>query len=510
MKQENNKNIRSSVMGFLKEDSNFRLAFTGALLFASLNVIRIWFYVIAGILMIWGAGLFIYRMLYQGMIMRVRSRELIILFLSFAFLTIIIHAKSNFFVNFYYVCFMGVCFFHFYGIHAGRSRRKCISEVCILLDFVNIATTVMMTAGLVLLFIYPKGFSYGGDAFAIYESRFVGILFNANVTAFYALMSLIACNLLWMMKRSSGKLNAKWRVLYIVCGIINLLSLYITDSNASLLMLIIYLCFISFYVIFKGYKTGVVSFIFRIIAFLLAAVIICAVLVSTRTLVQQGVSKILSSVSPNVSISTGVTTKPNGNVVIKPDNRPKNSGFGHQNTNIDSGRFTIWRQSMMLFQEFPILGIGKANIVDYGVKYIGGLKYEDFHNGLITIAVSYGAVGLFLFMVLAVSVAKTMLKAVFRYRGENRRDGRVLMFLTAFCTGYVVYSTVEVALLVDIAYRVVIFWLMIGLATSYADSYERSALLEGSNIPERSRSIHRIAVYNYRLKKASRRLEKDV
>ena len=152
----------------------------------------------------------------------------------------------------------------------------------------------------------------------------------------------------------------------------------------------------------------------------------------------------------------------------------------------------------MLFTHFPVMGIGKANVVDYGNKYMGGLKYEDFHNGLITITVCYGAVGIIIFMVLAITIAKKMLKDIFRYRDENRRDGRVLMYITAFCTAYVVYSTVEVALLVDISYRVVIFWLLIGVATAYADSYERSALIKGENIPERSRSLHRIAAYNYR------------
>lgn len=489
------------ILSFLRNDANFRFAFTASLLLASLNVIRYCFYVIAGILMIWGAGLFIYRMIYRRMILRVRSRELIILFLGCAYLTIFLHIGSNFFSNFYYVSYMAFCFFHFYGMHAGRSRRKCISELCTLLDFINIVTTIMMIAGLILLFMYPKGFTFAGDAFAIFESRFVGILFNANVTAFYALMAFIFCNLLWVIKRVNGKINYKWRIIYIVCGIINLLSLFITDSNASLLLLIIYLCFVAFYIIFKGYKRGVLSMLFRIAALALAAIVISAVLVSSRTLVQQGVSVVLKNISANTSpsISTGVTTKPNGNVVIKPDNRPKNSSFGHQNTNIDSGRFTIWRQSMMLFTHFPVMGIGKANIVDYGKEYIGGLKYEDFHNGLITIAVSYGAVGIIIFMVLAITIAKKMLKDIFRYRDENRRDGRVLMYITAFCTAYVVYSTVEVALLVDISYRVVIFWLLIGVATAYADSYERSAFIKGENIPERSRSIRRIATYNYRL-----------
>ncbi len=494
-------NIRKKadlLFNYFCNDSNFRLVFLGSLLFASLNVIRIYFYVLAGLCMIWAAWLFGYKMIYKQRVLRVRNRWLIYIFSVCAFLTCILHLGSNFFVNVYYVCYMAVCFFFFYGIHADKSRQKCTREVCRILDFINIVTTVMMIAGLVLLAIFPKGFSFEGDAFAIHQNRFVGILFNANVTAFYALMALIACNLLWVIRQSSGTLTKKIKVLYIVCGVVNLFSLFLSDSNDSLLMLVVYLCFICFYVIFKGYKKGIVSIIFRIIALLLACIIVSAALLGTRTLVQEGVSNLLSLVSPHTQISTGVTAKPGGNVVIKPDDRPKSTTFEHQNTNLDSGRFKIWRQSMGLFKEFPMMGIGKANIVDYGKIYLGGLKYEDFHNGLITIAVSYGTVGLLIFMVFAITVAKAMLKTIFRYRSENRRDGRVLMYITAFCAAYCVYSMFEVALLVDISYRVVIFWLMVGLAMSYVRSYEHSALLAGENIPARSRTLHRIAAYNYR------------
>ena len=99
------------------------------------------------------------------------------------------------------------------------------------------------------------------------------------------------------------------------------------------------------------------------------------------------------------------------------------------------------------------------------------------------------------------SESEGIISARNRYRSENRRDGRALMYITAFCSAYCVYSMVEVALLVDISYRVVIFWLIIGLAESYIRSYEHKALINSENIPERSRSIHRVAAYLYHSQK---------
>lgn len=487
--------LRDKIVSFFSDESNFRFVFVAALLCASLNVIRFWFYVAAGICMIWAAFLFGYRLIYQHRIRRIRNRRLILLFLGSALLTCFIQFSSNFIVNIYLVAWMGICFFMFYGIHADKSRRSCSIEVSRILDLINAVTTIIMTTGIILLIIFPKGFVIDGDSFAIHENRFVGIIFNANVTAFYALMALISCNLLLVIRKSLGKLNGKLIAFYIICSVINLFSLFISDSNASLLMLIVYLCFVSFYVIFKGYKRGFISLLFRIIALILACIVATSFLLGTRTLVQGGTSAVLSMLSPHTQISTGVTSKPDQNIIIiKPDDRPETT-FEHQNTNIDSGRFKIWRQSAEMFRLFPVFGVGKGNVVDYGKTYLGGLRYEDFHNGLITIAVCYGSVGLMLFMVLAITIGKSMLKAIFRYRNENRRDCRVLMYITAFCAGYCVYSMFEVALLVDISYRVVIFWLLIGLAMSYVGSYERNAITAGENIPERSRSIRRVAAY---------------
>lgn len=491
----------SAVKSFFTNEANFRLVFLGFMFFASLNLIRTFFYYAAGISMIWGAFLFGYKLIYKHRLRLMHNRRLIYLFLGCALISCLLHAGDNLAVNLYYLLFMAVCFFFFYGLHAGHGKNACRKEAALLFDLLIGATAVLMLAGLVLLVISPKGFEYGGDHFAIKENRFVGILFNANVTGFYAVCAVLLTNINWVMKRAHGALTLRWRIFYIVCYVINVLSLFLSDSNDSLLLLIVDLCFVSFYALFRGYRRGLTSFLGRIFALLLACIVIGYGLIGARTIVQSGVSLILTSASsgsPDAQIATGVTAE-DGVVKVKPDiekhNSSDNTTFEHKNTNLDSGRFTIWKQSAAMLKENPVFGIGKANIVDYGKKYLGGLKYDDFHNGLITILISYGAVGLNIFMVLAVTIAKSMFKAIFRYRKENRRDGRVLMYLTAFSAGYCAYSFFEVALLVDLSYRVIIFWLILGLAMSYVFSYERSALIAHENINKRSHSLYRLALH---------------
>ena len=103
-------------------------------------------------------------------------------------------------------------------------------------------------------------------------------------------------------------------------------------------------------------------------------------------------------------------------------------------------------------------------------------------------------VGFAFFILYAVSCAKKLLRSLFRYRGKNRRDGRVLTYLTAFCTGYTFYSVFEVALLLDLSYRVLVFWLMLGAGMSYAMRYEEEALSTSNELSPLNRIIRRIVI----------------
>ena len=141
---------------------------------------------------------------------------------------------------------------------------------------------------------------------------------------------------------------------------------------------------------------------------------------------------------------------------------------------------------MQMIEKFPLLGVGKANIRDYANEYIGGLRYDDLHNGMITILVSYGVVGANLFIVFGITIAKDMLRMIFRYKKKCRDDGSVHVLVTSFCIAYVIYSMFEVALLVDCSYRVLIFWLLVGFGMSYVQKYSLQAIIDGDKTDDQS------------------------
>lgn len=474
---------------FFANPANFRLV-----LFVILYCdIRYLFYpvymLVIGAMSLWSLGLMVYEMGVKRRIMRVKFRRIIFVFLVSATLSVLIHWRDNLPQNLLNLHWIAVCFFLLYGIHAEKSNIKVRREMKRLFDVLIFMTNVTMVAGLILFAIFPKGFELMNFGFVIIEGRFVGIIPNANVTAFYSAVSIILSAIMLRIRRADHTTSRKWQIWYLIGMALNCVTLVLTDSNATMVFMMVFLSFLFFYELFKEFSLKKLpTLLFRLAAVLLACVLVVTILLATRGGVQNAISFILMPRNSGVVISTDLNATDDNINLDRTELSPKPSNakkiLGHQNTNIDSGRFVLWRQALGLIEQFPLMGIGKENIASYGVEYLGGIrytdlggnKYVDFHNGLLTITASFGIVGLSLFLVMMLTIAKAMLRSMFRHKIRSRRDGNVLVLIVAFCAGYCVYSMFEVALFADCTYRVCIFWLLVGYGMSCVMKYHWQGL----------------------------------
>ena len=439
---------------FFTDDTWFRLLFLISYYFSTICLFGAYVHQSADFFMIWGLGLLAYHFLFKREFHKIRYRYWLLLFLGSALVTTLLRFQDNLLVNFYYYEYIIICLFLYYGIHATKSRSAVHREMTFILSFITAATTVLMGAGLILLMAFPNGLMVWNEPLIVQRNRFTGLIFNANITAFYAAMAIVAITILWVIRRSVNRLSRKRIAVYLFCLAVNFIALFLTDSNDSLLMVVVYCWFLALYLFFKDCRHFTPGIWMRVVAFLLLSVIAAFAALGARILVQTGVSdmlhppEVLAAEEEEVLFSTHTT-------------------FRHENSNLDSGRAIVWGQAYDLICRFPMFGIGRANFEDYGNRYLDGLRYDDFHNGLISLAVSYGLMGTLLFLVFAFLAAGTTLKTIFCRIKKESPDARLVIYLASFVGAYSLYSMFEIALLMDLSYKVLVFWLLLGYLSAY-------------------------------------------
>ena len=227
-------------------------------------------------------------------------------------------------------------------------------------------------------------------------------------------------------------------------------------------------------------KTGISlsKIILKIVALILVGTFLVSSALMFRTICQAGFSVVMSKTNSVVDIlfnSDEIKTESQESPIDDAEKESSDVTFSHENKNIDSGRFKLWKESIDLFKISPIIGISHGNIVLYSEEYLNGiLSYSyhnnDLHNGFLTILVSTGVIGFILFGIFGFRFAKHSAQHLFLQKKTFRND--VYPCLFAFLFAYLFYALFERALLYDISFLVMWFWLMMGYMSCYIAKFE--------------------------------------
>lgn len=387
----------------------------------------------------------------------------LVLFLLSTLFTAVVNIADNFLLNFLLLMHATVCFFILYGMHTERNKRRVRKELYTVSAIILVATTIAMIASFAVL---PLGaskmkFLYSTYKFVIYENRFTGIFINPNLLGFYGVLAIISAHILskdeLYAKINNAKRFPKW--LLITAVVINLIGVFMSDSNGSILLLVGYILGYIIYKLWGGLpQLTIKKLILGGVALMIVVVVSLGVLLSVRTLANKSASYIINS----------------GNQITQQqtDDKPANIvTFAHENENLDSGRLKLLEKAIVVFYNNPIIGVGKENITVFGERLLEtGFKYSDLHNGYLTILVSNGLVGFVLFIGFAVSLGKTSVKSLFLEKKSFKNSPYPCLF--AFIFAYCIYAVIEKAMLWEHSFMVAIFWYMLGYMSYYVKKYD--------------------------------------
>ncbi len=460
-----------------QDSSLFRKVYIIDLFFCCISFLQIPAYILLVAVFCWGVWLVYRNQSKNNTFFHMRFGLWIGAFLIVTLLSILI----NFTVTVFYSAIMFlhilVCFFVFYGMHTepGFSFKEelfFISKLIVYLTFIaNVIGILCLVIGL--------RFEWMGIRFIIYENRFTGIYYNPNLLGFCSVISIVCCHMLGKPGLiSEVEAPAVNKTFLFACVGANFFSLMLCDSNASLVLMLAYVVIYFFYGMFADKKNLSASrVILKVVSVVLVGVFITLSALVFRVICQTGFSVVFSKTNSIVDIITGNEDEIDYSSPLN-DTKKKNNekiSFSHQNKNIDSGRIRLWKESIDLFKISPIVGISNGNIVFYSETVTeGSLSYfnhnNDLHNGFLTILVSTGIIGFAFFCIFGFRFAKHSAQHLFLREKPFRND--VYPCLFAFLSAYLIYSLFERALLYDISFLVMWFWLMTGYMSCYIARFE--------------------------------------
>ena len=430
--------------------------------------------------MIWAIFIIIEK-IKNKQITKIINYKFLIAFLISAFITTLLQIKMlkpiNTGFDFIMLIHFCICFFALYGLHSEK-MENIKEEMIKLMQWITSITTSITFLSIFAL-IFKKRFIISGKIFNLNpfsycvgmhfadgSDRLSGFYINPNIIAFCSVVCIVFSNILFIKNRFFRKFKRYTQIsLFIAFIILNSAALILSDSVASFILLLSYIILILFYyLVLKKKKFNVRIFIKNLIIFLTIGITTLITLMIIRGNFQNVASELMNNIYSTFS-TDDINYSEQENIIV---GRGKNYNLSN-----GSGRRHLWKQALLIFTRNPIVGIGIGNIEDYGKIYFKkGVDFSNFHNGYVSIAVSYGIIGLIFFISFLLLTFIYLLKAL---RKSFKVKNTVYPHLIAIVASYCIYSLFEKTMLSEINYMGVFFWLILGYTTAFASNLLKSS-----------------------------------
>ncbi|BED92286.1 MAG: O-antigen ligase family protein [Candidatus Improbicoccus pseudotrichonymphae] len=419
------------------------------------------------VVLIWGVFLLFYFIFREPEKLNIKYKKTALLFIFSGLITIFLNISPDFSVNLTFVYHSVMCFFIFFGIKNNTKEKYVKKEINFILLFFVVFSCLTSISGILFLLLKPNL----GIKFLIAQDRFTGFYTNSNLTAFVSAVSVVS---VYLFNEINININQRLKFLLNFSTFVNILSLFLSDSNASFILIAVYFIikfFITKIINFSSVKK--INFLKEFLYSAFMITIFFLVLFLLRNFVQNIMSYFINNIcsTKNIKIDN-ITTENSVLNTVNNNSIKENIKIGRENykknQDISSGRIILFKQGIRLFLTHPIFGIGRGNLVNFGNYYInGGLIFSDLHNSYLTILVSYGIVGFSLFMFFCVG---TILKLFYEiFKKKYSKNLFIIIDFFSILSAYLAHATFEKGILSEMTFMVIYFWIMLGFSYSFIE-----------------------------------------
>ncbi len=486
-------NPHRTIRDKLTDAESFRLIFLLTLSFEMIAFLDVVFLAFKCAVLTWGFFILIHNCFINKLAFKVKYGYLLFSFLAIMIITSIVHVSLWIIPNMVIMGYTAICFFMFFGMYIDTSYQNAERELVYVFKFFIFFGLIGGLASLCTLFLNNE-FCFCGYYLGIYRNRLIGIYTNSNILAFSMIEAIVACDMLSSYHMRHKLKDAGISLWVIVATVITCcLCLFLSDSNASFLFLILYSTIRVFCnLFFRSPSTGGVKFVKSVMITIAFCIIAMSLSFTFRSVCQRFIGGTITGVHKQEEMIKNFADgwNLNGSVVKleskeeneiksvvdendRKDEIPDLTIGRHEPYDVSSGRKYLFKQGVEIFKHHPVIGMGRANLIKYSKKYMpGGLIHPDLHNGYLTILVCYGAVGFIIFalfsFLVAIDICKYML---LNFSIPNFGViTRLFSALVAYC-GYCVF---EKAILFDMTFMVGFFWFILGVMMTYVYGERRN------------------------------------
>ena len=437
--------------------SLFRIFYVISLVFEVVcfcELISAW---VNGIFMLWGFLILIHIIFNKSYKLNIKHKKYAIMFVFLNVFTSLFNFSSNILMNIITSFHNFMCIFLFLGMRSNTSRKDIEKEMIFIMNFFVYFSIIFSLCGFYSIFLPKNNFHIG-----ICSQRFYGISTNPNLAGFISVISIFCCDILRNLK---DKFKAR-RLSIIFCFIVNVITLFLTDSNASFVFIVSYLGIKIIYSNFSKYENlKDIKFVRESFFIMVCLLLIISSSFLLRAACQRCVSKFLSKAeSSNFSQINNMK-----NINYEKTEIIDEIEIGRGNHEISSGRIQLFKQGVILSKIHPLIGLGRENLPYYGKMYLrGGLafpsKHQDLHNIYISLITSYGILGFLSFSIFVIKNLKEITLKIFTER--HTENSKLLSKFLAIIIAYFVYGTFEIGIMSGMFLSDILIWLFFGYALS--------------------------------------------
>ncbi|GMB10987.1 MAG: O-antigen ligase family protein [Candidatus Improbicoccus devescovinae] len=449
------KNILNSIIFNV---SLFRTMYIVFSFFEMIVIVDIWAFYTKCTILIWGFCMILYLMKTPDKL-KIEYKNIILLFVFLGIVTSFLNISLDFLKNLSFVYHSIICFFIFFGMKHNTSQINIKKEIKFLSIFFVLFSTLFSLIGILILWYKPELCIFGYKI-AFSQDRFLGCFTNSNLSAFVSVISIISSNILYDFYLNHTK-KIIYKLILNFCILVNILSLFFTDSNASFVYIIVY-------IIVRVFISNLLKYsYFRKAKFpleILFLIIYTTIVISASILLRSTSQRLMSYVTNVHKLKNSVPD----DYLLKDFDIDKNDNvkLGRQNYDISSGRFILFKQGVEIFKFHPIFGIGRGNLMRFSKYYFdNGLIFSDLHNSYLTILVSYGIIGFTIFAIFCIIIVLAILRQIFEKKYSQ--NSLILIKLFSGIIAYLAYAMFEKAIFSEISFMSIYFWLILGFAWAF-------------------------------------------